>query len=151
MGVDPAVAGPAAAGPAGGGSGGGGSGGGGSGGGGSGGGGTPGEQRPIDFATPSDAGRCDFLDLAVCLQPWPNDYFTIADKPTDTGRRLNLDLTSMRKNVEEKPIEPSDYNRNDGFSPGAMIITRVPGLDTKAAFDKSKIVPNTDMGQAFRA
>src|SRR4051812_39684909 len=33
----------------------------------------PGEQRPIDFATPSDASRCDFLDLAVCLQPWPND------------------------------------------------------------------------------
>jgi hypothetical protein len=109
----------------------------------------PGEQRPIDFATPSDASRCDFLDLAVCLQPWPNDYFTIADKSTDTGRRLNLDVQSMPRNVENKPIEPSDYNRNDGFSPGAMIVTRVPGLDTKAAFDKSGIVPNTDMAKAF--
>jgi hypothetical protein len=123
---------------------------GGSGGNGGGGGGAPGEQRPIAFDTPSDASRCDFLDLAVCLQPWPNDYFTIADKTTDTGRRLNLDLQSMPRNVEGKPIEPSDYNRNDGFSPGAMIVTRVPGLDTKAAFDKSGIVPNTDMGQAFR-
>jgi hypothetical protein len=121
--------------------------------GGSSGGGTPsgpGEQRPIDFATPSDASRCDFLDLAVCLQPWPNDYFTVADKTTDTGRRLNLDLQSMPANIEGKPIDPTDYNRNDGFSPGAMIVTRVPGLDTKAAFDNSRIVPNTDMAQAFR-
>jgi hypothetical protein len=122
---------------------------GGGGGGGAGGGGSGTQQHPIDFQTPSDASRCDFLDMAVCLQPWPNDYFTIADKGTSTGRRLNLDLQSMPRNAEQKPIEPSDYNRNDGFSPGAMIVTRVPGLDTRAAFDKSGIVPNTDMGKAF--
>jgi hypothetical protein len=109
----------------------------------------PGEQRPVAFATPSDAGRCDFLDLAVCLQPWPNDYFTVADKTKPTGRRLNLDLQSTPRNREGKPIDPSDYNRNDGFSPGAMIVTRVAGLDTKEAFDKSGIVPNTDMAKAF--
>ncbi|MEA2422926.1 MAG: hypothetical protein QOF55_2025, partial [Thermoleophilaceae bacterium] len=108
-----------------------------------------GEQRPIDFQTPADASRCDFLDLAVCLQPWPNDYFTIADKTTDTGRRLNLDLQSMPRNVEGKPIDPADYNRNDGFSPGAMIVTKVPGLETQKAFEASGIVPVTDMGKAF--
>jgi hypothetical protein len=113
------------------------------------GGGGPGEQRPVDFQTPSDASRCDFLDLAVCLQPWPNDYFTIADKTTDTGRRLNLDLQSTPRNVEGKPIEPADYNRNDGFSPGAMIVTKVPGLDTPKAFENSGIVPITDMAKAF--
>jgi hypothetical protein len=109
----------------------------------------PGEQRPVAFATPSDASRCDFLDLAVCLQPWPNDYFTIADKSKPTGLRLNLDLQSTPRNREGKPIDPADYNRNDGFSPGAMIVTKVPGLDTKQAFDKSGIVPNTDMAKAF--
>jgi hypothetical protein len=107
------------------------------------------QQHPIDFQTPSDASRCDFLDKAVCLQPWPNDYFTIADKTTSTSRRLNLDVQSTPRNAEGKPIDPTDYNRNDGFSPGAMIVTRVPGLDTKAAFDKSGIVPITDMGKAF--
>ena len=108
-----------------------------------------GEQEPVAFQTPADASRCDFLDLAVCLQPWPNDYFTIADKTTDTGRRLNLDLQSTPRNVEGKPIDPADYNRNDGFSPGAMIVTRVPGLDTPKAFENSAIVPITDMAQAF--
>jgi hypothetical protein len=105
--------------------------------------------HPIDFQTPPDASRCDFLDLAVCLQPWPNDFFTIADKSTSTERRLNLDLQSTPRNREGKPIEPSDYNRNDGFSPGAMIVTRVAGLDTRKAFDRSGIVPNTDMAKAF--
>jgi len=128
----------------------GGNGGSGGNGGGSGGGSpAPGEQRPVAFTTPSDASRCDFLDLSVCLQPWPNDYFTIADKSKPTGRRLNLDIQSTPKNAEGKPIDPADYNRNDGFSPGAMIVTKVPGLDTKAAFDKSGIVPNTDMAKAF--
>ena len=41
---------------------------------------------PIDT---TNGDRCDFLDPAVCLQPWPNDYFTVADATTDTGRRLN--------------------------------------------------------------
>jgi hypothetical protein len=113
------------------------------------GGGPSGEPRPIDFQTPSDASRCDFLDKAVCLQPWPNDYFTIADKTTPTGRLLNLDIQSTPRNTEGKPIDPSDYNRNDGFSPGAMIVTKVAGLDTKAAFDASGIVPITDMAKAF--
>ena len=27
----------------------------------------------------STANRCDFLDPTVCLQPWPNDYYTVAD------------------------------------------------------------------------
>jgi hypothetical protein len=111
--------------------------------------GNGGNAAPIDFATPQDAGRCDYLDLAVCLQPWPNDYFTIADRTTGSGRRLNLDLQSMPKNVEGKPIDPADYNRNDGFSPGAMIVTKVPGLETRRAFDRSGIVPNTDMARAF--
>ncbi|MEA2374994.1 MAG: hypothetical protein QOD53_1457, partial [Thermoleophilaceae bacterium] len=86
-----------------------------------------------------------------CMLPWPNDFFTTADSTTDTKRRLNLNLLSMPKNVEGKPIDPTPFNRNDGFSPGSLITTKVPGLETKAAFDKSRIVPIDDMRQAFRA
>ena len=90
-------------------------------------------QAPGDELPGADA-RCDGLDPAVCLLPWPNDYFTVADASTDTGRRLNLDILSMPRNVAGKPIEPIDQNRNDGFSPGTPIITKVPGLDNEAAF-----------------
>jgi hypothetical protein len=55
----------------------------------------------------------------------------------------------MPRNRAGKPIDPTDYNRNDGFSPGSPIVTKIPGLDTRAAFDRSGIVPITDMGQAF--
>ncbi|MEA2459302.1 MAG: hypothetical protein QOC95_2274, partial [Thermoleophilaceae bacterium] len=113
------------------------------------GGGGGGSPAPVDFSTPSDASRCDFLDKAVCLQPWPNDFFTVADKTTATGLRLNLDIQSTPRNAEGKPVDPSDYNRNDGFSPGAMIVTKVAGLDTPAAFNNSGIVPVTDMARAF--
>jgi hypothetical protein len=98
---------------------------------------------PIDTST---ASRCDVLDPAVCLQPWPNDYFTVPDPSTDTGRRLNLQSDSMPKNqplgspVPLVPINPAEYNRNDGFSPGNMIITRVPGLDNPKAFQKTGAV-----------
>jgi len=126
------------------------SGGGGSGnyGGGSGGGSTR-KPPPVSF-NPQNPDRCDWIDGADCLFPWPNDHFTTSDPTTDTKRRLNLNLLSMPRNVEGKPIDPTPFNRNDGFSPGSLIVTKVPGLETKAAFQKSGIVPIDDMGQAFR-
>jgi hypothetical protein len=96
--------------------------------------------------------RCDFLDPAVCLQPWPNDYFTVADADTDTGRRVNLQSASMPKNqplggpVPVTPINPAEPNRNDGFSPGNMLITKVPGLETPEAFENTDPVSIDEIG-----
>ncbi len=47
----------------------------------------------------------------------------------------------MPKNLAGKPVEPADYNRNDGFSPGSPIHTKIPGLDNQAAFDRTGLVP----------
>src|SRR5262249_35869223 len=80
--------------------------------------------------------RCDLLDRAVCLQPWPNDYFTVAAS-TATGRRIHVNVNSTAVNGQGKHIDPTDYNRADGFSPGQLIVTRVPGLDNPAAFAKT--------------
>ena len=33
----------------------------------------------------------------------------------------------MPRNTAGKPIDPTDCNRNDGFSPGSQIVTQVPG------------------------
>jgi hypothetical protein len=73
------------------------------------------------------------------LLPWPNDALTKRDKTTDTGRRLNLPRAAMPRNKDGKPIDPTDMNRGDGFSPGSMIIVKVPGLDTPAALTASKL------------
>jgi len=90
---------------------------------------------------------CDFLDPSVCLYPFPNDYFTIADATADTGRRVHLALAGMPKNQAQKPIDPSDYNRNDGFSPGASIELRVPGVDLAM----TGAVPITDVERSLDA
>ncbi len=97
-------------------------------------------------AIPTDnAERCDFLDPAVCLQPWPNDYFTVADNSTDTGRRLNLNPASMPKNRFNQLIDPTDMNRGDGWSPGNKILLKVPEVETPAAFNATGFVPITNL------
>ncbi|MDQ3933806.1 MAG: hypothetical protein M3340_04155, partial [Actinomycetota bacterium] len=125
-----------------------GGGGGGSGGGGSGGGGRS-QGAPVDY-TPANPDRCDWLDEADCLFPFPNDHFTSADSSTDTKKRLNLNVLSMPRNRAGKPIDPEAFNRNDGFSPGQEIVTKVPGLDNKAAFQRTGAVPIDDLDDAFR-
>lgn len=76
-------------------------------------------------------------DPAACLLPFPNDVFTVPDPTTDTGRRVDLPLAGMPRNVAGVPIDPTEWNRNDGFSPGSMILTHVPGLDLAATWNSS--------------
>jgi hypothetical protein len=93
--------------------------------------------------------RCDFTDPAVCLYPWPNDFFTKRDRSAETGRRLKLRLASMPKNKDGKPISPRDMNRADGFSPGSMLLTKVPGLESVEAAAKSKLPPIGDLSRSL--
>ena len=101
-----------------------------------------GSQTPPPGVDLTNADRCDFLDPAQCLLPWPNDYFTVPDRHTDTGRRINFSPAAMPVNKNGELIDPAEYNRSDGFSPGNLIITKVPGLDTPAAFAKHRRRPD---------
>jgi hypothetical protein len=95
-------------------------------------------------AAPAGAAGCDPIDPSRCLLPWPNDYFR------DHGH-LALTPSMMPANASGAPIEPADYNWSDGFSPGAAIVTKVPGLDTPAAFARTGSVPITDIARSFDA
>lgn len=139
--------------------GGGGNGGGGGGGGNGGGGGQPspgnGGPTPQTYTGPpietspaeplAPAGACDFFDRTECLYPFPNDRFTRADGASRSGRRVDFDLRAMPRNVAGAPVQPGEYNRNDGFSPGSSIIVKVAGLDTPAAFSQNALVGETDI------
>ena len=93
------------------------------------------------------AKACDFLDRSECLYPFPNDRYTAADSASATGRRVDFNALAMPRNVAQKPVDTTELNRNDGFSPGSSIILKVPGLDTPAAFTKTGLVPQTDIGR----
>ena len=84
---------------------------------------------------------CDPLDPSVCLFPFPNDFFTVADLTTATDRRVAFSPLAMPRGGAEvteggegKPVDPTEFNRNDGFSPGSMILTHVPGIDLHATW-----------------
>lgn len=102
-------------------------------------------EQPYTPVPTENADRCDFLDPAVCLQPWPNDYFTVNDASTETGKRLNLNRESMPANTDGVHIDPTDMNRADGFSPGNEIIIKIPEVETPAAFNNSGLVPINDL------
>lgn len=89
---------------------------------------------------------CDPRDHAACLLPFPNDRFTVADPSTPTGRRVNISPLATPQNVEGKPIDPTELNRNDGWSPGQPILTSVPGLD----LGKTGAAGTTDVGASLR-
>jgi hypothetical protein len=81
---------------------------------------------------PPGTGACDPVDPDACLLPFPNDRFTRADPSTPTGRRLDLPVDGMPANHPGKHIDPTEWNRNDGFSPSSIGLTVVPNLDVAA-------------------
>ncbi len=93
-------------------------------------------------AAPAGAAGCDPIGVGNCLYPWPNDYFR------EDGH-LALTPSMMPANSSGVPIDPTDYNRQDGFSPGATIVTKVPGLDTPAALERTGAVPITDLARTY--
>jgi hypothetical protein len=94
----------------------------------------------------SNPARCDFLDTSECLYPFANDYYTRPDSSTETGKRLDISPETTPINIQEQRIDVTDINRGDGFSPGNMIVLKIPGLDTPAAFENNNLVPITDTG-----
>ena len=85
---------------------------------------------PIDM---SEAERCDFIALpenSVCMLPFPDNYYTVADPSSPTGLRVSFNTEGMPANGHGEHIEAQPYDDSDGFSPGSVILVKVPGLET---------------------
>lgn len=72
---------------------------------------------------------CSILDRTRCLLPFPNDELTLADATTDTGRRVVLKPPWVPGTAGGKAFDPTEWNRNDGFSPGSAILLHSGGID----------------------
>jgi hypothetical protein len=92
--------------------------------------GKPNSLPPIDV---SNAENCDFIaepGNALCMLPFPDDYYTVSDPTSTTGKRIDFETAGMPANVLGSHISADPYNASDGFSPGATILLKVPGIDT---------------------
>jgi hypothetical protein len=108
------------------------------------------EDKLFKVTNPETAGtciNCDPLDDANCLFPFPSDWFTVADDETDTGKRVNFSSAVMPRNAGGVPMQFAAWNTNDGFSPGASIILRVPNVDLAV----TGAAPVTDIEQSLDA
>src|SRR4051794_18830835 len=103
-------------------------------------------------STASAAPRCTGVPARGCLLPFPNDFaLTKKDRTSATGRRVAFVRYAMPANKSGRRIDPTEWNRNDGFSPGQPIIVHVPSLTTQARFRTSGIVPVTDLAKYTRS
>ncbi|MCP4468684.1 MAG: hypothetical protein GY813_18300 [Halieaceae bacterium] len=80
----------------------------------------------------SNAEVCDLLDTAKCLLPFPSNFFTRKSDTTDNGLLVNFSNEAMLTNASGIVVDSVELNRNDGFSPGTVMITQVPNLDMAA-------------------
>jgi hypothetical protein len=90
------------------------------------------------------SGGCEFIanpGNSVCMLPFPDDFYTSADPTSETGRRIAFNTESTPTNVEGKHVEAGPYNASDGFSPGSVILLKVPGLQTTADVAATRPVP----------
>lgn len=99
-------------------------------------------------AAATAATACDGVPARACVLPFPNDVaHTRPDRSSATGRRVALRRAVLPANAKGVRVDPTEFNRNDGFSPGQPIIVHVGSLTTQARFKASGIVPVTDMGR----
>jgi hypothetical protein len=83
----------------------------------------------------SEAENCDFIadpGNELCMLPFPDDYYTVADPASATGRRVAFKDAGMPANALGEGIEAAPYDEADGFSPGSVILLKVPGIEDAA-------------------
>ncbi len=105
------------------------------------------KPKPIDL---SHASKCDFIGQqsgSLCMLPFPDDFYTVKDPSSNTGRRIAFKSDAMPANASNVRVDPTPYARNDGFSPGQTIVLRVPGLDSPTALAKTNAVPINHLGR----
>ena len=111
---------------------------------------SPGPVDTVDLSAfdVESAGYCDHTVQTHCMYPFPNNFFTRQDSGTPTGLRVDFDVKGMPiaqpvdlpaspdnnryvpiKTTVAAPIDPTQWNRNDGFSPGSMLLAHLPGID----------------------
>ena len=104
------------------------------------------KPRKLDL---SDSKNCDFIAEtgSECMLPFPDDFHTVSDPDSATGRRVAFKDAAMPVNSSGAPIDAAPYNGNDGFSPGQAAVVKVPGLDTAEAFENTDPVPLNQLSE----
>ncbi len=97
----------------------------------------------LDLATPDN---CNPLGGSRCIAPWPSSVYEVDDATTETGRRLAVGANTLPTNIDNIPFDPTPYNRHDGFSSSAPMITAF-----ETGIDGSNLVYHPDYPASITA
>lgn len=70
---------------------------------------------------------CDSLDPNYCGFPFPSNVYSEADEGTPTGRRLKFGPSIGPTSNDGFKVEMDVFERADGFSASAALVTHMPG------------------------
>lgn len=88
--------------------------------------------------------ECNPLGGTTCMMPWPSSAYLAEDSSTVTGYRLDIPLEAMPTNVDGRTIDPTPWNRMDGFSVAGAILAAFP-----QGVSADGLVPHSDPGQSL--
>ncbi|HEX5061121.1 MAG TPA: hypothetical protein VFV99_17265 [Kofleriaceae bacterium] len=103
--------------------------------------------------------QCNPMGGQGCLLPWPSAAYEVEDATTATGRRVQVPIEAMPKNIDDVSIDPAWLDRWDGFSPtGPMLAAFPTGVsntnlpswknpDESLAADSPIVLLNMDTGE----
>lgn len=69
---------------------------------------------------------CHPLVGTACMLPWPSSFYLKADSSTVTGYRVAYPQAALPHNEQKEPLDPTPYNRLDGFTIGPQIVVQFP-------------------------
>jgi hypothetical protein len=75
------------------------------------------------LAVPSTSG-CENLNAQHCLLPWPSDRYLVDDPGTVTKLKLAYEASAMPRNAQGLRTSPRVFERLDGHSPAARLLTK---------------------------
>jgi hypothetical protein len=75
--------------------------------------------------------------------------FLDPDGTTPTGLRVHYDLGSLPTNASATPVDPTDWNTLDGFSPGPMILALFPDTGLPVDLVASDVAFHTNFARSL--
>jgi hypothetical protein len=84
-------------------------------------------QGGIKVVGPYLDGDCDPLVPTHCAFPFPSDVYLVEDAGMKTGRHVEFGQKTLPANASGVQAAPDEFRNNDGFSPGAGLMTHMPG------------------------
>jgi hypothetical protein len=89
---------------------------------------------------------CNPLGGVQCLMPWPSSVYLQEDGATATGFRVAIPEGAMPVNADGYVVDPTPWNRYDGFGPTGVILAGFP-----SGVDATGLPPHTDLDASLAA